>query len=919
LSTISQNNIVVNYVITSDQIAKTKNEFDKLTDAEKKAVDEAKKLSDQLKKTGQEGQDSGKKTETSLTKITGPIKQNSAALSAFTSQLKIAGDAATTAANKASAGFAGAEAAQRKSTAATNAFRNALTSISPAPLTKVKEEASKVKDETGNAAKELNGFSSIAKSGAGLLAGFFAISSIKAFADKIVETTIKFEGYSKAIEFGSGSAENFARNQEFLTNLINKYGLGLASTTDAYKSFFNASTLAGQSQQETNRQFEAVTKAGTTLKLTTDQMQGAFLALGQMMSKGTVQAEELRGQLGERIPGAFSIMAKALGVNERQLNKMLEQGQVLSKDALPKFAAELEKTFGPGAEKNLNGMVNSQNRFNNSIDELVLAIGNKLQPFLQGAYDLAAGIAKQLSGIGQGAKKETVENIALKKTESDIAKKILDVSIQQGVQIDRRRAASELLFSIDKKIDDQLTQNANSRIAKDELALKKGVQKLAILQAEEVLLTQIAGVEVKGGEKKKELTDAELKALKDQYDAKLKLLEIEKRIADINIEVTTEREDERTLKLLRNAEKFGKDKLAIDREFAALNVVDAENNAKLQTAIVKKQGNDVKVELKKQSDGFRDAEEKYDKEQLEAAKKLEEAKQKARKASMDKSQDDAKEMMKQSEEISKKSIEDEYKRIQKAEEEKAAIRQASFDLVVETTNSLFEIQSQYAANEMARKNKQFDEEIRLADGNVQKITEIEQKRAAAEKEYREKEFRANQLQAVANVVFNTAPIIAKYAAGVVTAPLAIIAAAAAAAQIIAIYAQPVPEFAEGTKGKPFKGRAIVGEKGTEKVVTQSGKVYYTPGVATLAQFDEPVQIIPNNQLGLNDRKQLSLIYGNTSRTNDSGGRIIEKLSNIESGLKNMPVAAISLDERGFMKKVRTPNRSTTILNNRFKN
>jgi hypothetical protein len=90
-------------------------------------------------------------------------------------------------------------------------------------------------------------------------------------------------------------------------------------------------------------------------------------------------------------------------------------------------------------------------------------------------------------------------------------------------------------------------------------------------------------------------------------------------------------------------------------------------------------------------------------------------------------------------------------------------------------------------------------------------------------------------------------------------------------------------------------------------------------VATLAQFDEPVQIIPNNQLGLNDRKQLSLIYGNTSRTNDSGGRIIEKLSNIESGLKNMPVAAISLDERGFMKKVRTPNRSTTILNNRFKN
>ena len=157
MSTISQNNIVVNYVITSDQIAKTKTEFDKLTDAEKKAVDETKKLNDSLKKTGQEGGQSVK-----------------------------------------------------------------------------------------NVGNEMNNLSGIVKSGAGLLAGFFALSSIKAFTERIIETTIKFEGYTKAIEFGSGSAENFARNQEFLTNLINKYGLGLAQTTEAYKSFFTASTLAGQ-------------------------------------------------------------------------------------------------------------------------------------------------------------------------------------------------------------------------------------------------------------------------------------------------------------------------------------------------------------------------------------------------------------------------------------------------------------------------------------------------------------------------------------------------------------------------------------------------------------------------------------------------------------------------------------------------
>jgi tape measure domain-containing protein len=910
LSTLSQNNIVVNYVLNDDQVNKAKTGFDKLTDSEKKAVDETRKLNDQLKKTGQEGQDSGKKTETALLRVTGPIRQNSAALSAFTSQLKVAGEVATTAANKASAGFAGVEAKQKAAAAAANAFRNALGSISPEPIIKVKEESQ-------NAAKELNGFSSIAKSGAGLLAGFFAVGSLVAFKDRLVETTIKFEGYSKAIQFGSGSAENFAKNQQFLNDLINKYGLGLASTTEAYKSFFNASTLAGQSQAETNKQFEAVTKAGTVLKLTTDQMQGAFLALGQMMSKGTVQAEELRGQLGERIPGAFSIMAKALNVNERQLNKMLEQGQVLSRDALPKFAAELEKTFGKDAEKNLNGMVNSQNRFNNSIDQLVLAIGTKLQPFLQGAYDLAAGIATQLAGIGQAAKKETTENIALKKAESDIAKKILDVSIQQGVQIDRRRAASELLIEIDAKIFNQLSKNADFRIAKDELGLKKGLEKLAILEKEEIILTQIAGVEIKNLKAKEPLTDAELKALKAQYDARLGLLALEKQERELRGKLANDPNAELTAEL-----KFLEDKLALQEQFAAKGVKISQTEitiTKEQQQIAKK---DYEAALMQ---NYKDTTDNED------------AKEKARKAAMDKTLEMTKDYAKFSKDISDKSTQDEIDNIEKtarirrdAEEarakyekkkadEKNDIIQASFDLAVTTTNGLFNLQSQYAANDMERKQKQFDQEIKLADGNQQKIDEINQKRTAAEKEYREKEFRANQAQAVANVIFQTAAIVAKWASNPVTAPLAALTLGVQAAQIGIIMAQPVPEFAEGTKGKAFKGKAIVGEKGTELVTTLSGKQYYTPPTATLAQFDEPVHITPNHLLGLNDKYLSSQYFNASSKTDSSGMQIVTELGEIKRELRSLPVAAISLDEKGFMKKVRTPNRSTTILNNRFKN
>jgi hypothetical protein len=436
--------------------------------------------------------------------------------------------------------------------------------------------------------------------------------------------------------------------------------------------------------------------------------------------------------------------------------------------------------------------------------------------------------------------------------------------------------------------------------AKKAVDLRK--QEIAFLQESEAkILGQIDGysqlIEEKG--KSTEKDKVNIKVIQEQYQARLKLLELEKQERELRGKIANDPQAGLTAEI-----KFLEDELALKK-------------------LYQQKGLDIKdIEIVITKEKLAIAEKDYDAGLMKNYKDTvdnEDAKQKAKKASMDKTLEDTKDYAKESEAISKKSIEDESKRIKKAEEEKAAIIQASIDLAAQTTNALFDLQSQYAANDFARKQKQFDEEVRLADGNVQKLTEIEERRRAAEKEYREKEFRANQAQAIANVIFNTAPIIAQYTAKVITAPLAIIAAAAATAQIGFILAQPVPEFAEGTKGKAFKGKAIVGEKGTELVTTLSGKQYYTPPTATLAQFDEPVHITPNHLLGLNDKYLSSQYFNNSGKKDTSGMQIVERLVSIENGLKNMPVAAISLDEKGFMKKVRTPNRSTTILNNRFKN
>ena len=59
--------------------------------------------------------------------------------------------------------------------------------------------------------------------------------------------------------------------------------------------------------------FTAVAGAARVMGASADDARGIFTALEQIVSKGTVSAEELRGQLGERLPGAFQIAARRYG------------------------------------------------------------------------------------------------------------------------------------------------------------------------------------------------------------------------------------------------------------------------------------------------------------------------------------------------------------------------------------------------------------------------------------------------------------------------------------------------------------------------------------------------------------------------------------------------------------------------------
>jgi tape measure domain-containing protein len=204
-----------------------------------------------------------------------------------------------------------------------------------------------------------------------LALAYISLQSAVQLLGRAFDTSLKIDQIKSALTFILGSTEAAEAQFDKLAQMADHLGLELTSLADSYKLFAGAAMTAGVSQNDTNRIFEAFAQAASVLKLSADDTRGALNAVSQMISKGNVQAEELRGQLGERLPGAFNLAAKAMGVTTKELNKMLEQGQVLATDLLPRLTEELEKTFGAATVEKTEGLVASVNRLSNTFTKAV--------------------------------------------------------------------------------------------------------------------------------------------------------------------------------------------------------------------------------------------------------------------------------------------------------------------------------------------------------------------------------------------------------------------------------------------------------------------------------------------------------------------------------------------------------------------
>lgn len=202
----------------------------------------------------------------------------------------------------------------------------------------------------------------------GIIGSFVGVWTFGSMLDTMRETDLMRRSLTGLTK--SPQDWEFIRQQSYRT------GTRIEDTSKGYRNFYAAASMAGFEKTSIQGMYGDVLTATRSIGASPQQTAGALLALEQMISKGKVSMEELRRQLGNALPGAFEIGAKAMNMTTAKFNEFVKSGKLASTEFVPKFIAQLKKEFAGGFVESTKSIDFALNNLHNSWVDFISDIGS---------------------------------------------------------------------------------------------------------------------------------------------------------------------------------------------------------------------------------------------------------------------------------------------------------------------------------------------------------------------------------------------------------------------------------------------------------------------------------------------------------------------------------------------------------------
>jgi len=217
-----------------------------------------------------------------------------------------------------------------------------------------------------------------------------SLGGVYALTSSFVNVNKQVGNFRAGMLLSSSSAAEASGQIAWLKTKASELGIAYRGATQDFTQFSATTSAMGATQSQTRVMYNDIMKIQTALAMTPDQAEGMTRALTQMVSKGKVMSEELKGQLAERVPGAVAIMAKAMGKTVPELFEMMKDGALNATEAVPKFLevyAKLAQDSGALKEAQ-GGLAFSINNLDTAWFQLMETLGDMgIKDLLKGALD----------------------------------------------------------------------------------------------------------------------------------------------------------------------------------------------------------------------------------------------------------------------------------------------------------------------------------------------------------------------------------------------------------------------------------------------------------------------------------------------------------------------------------------------------
>ena len=362
---------------------------------------------------------------------------------------------------------------------------------------------------------------------AGLVQGTVALIE---FSRASAQVAADMERLKTALSGVVDDQEDYEFGLKTVKTLSEKYAISQRVVLKGFTGIQASADAAGRSINDSADLMEGMIAVTLAKGKGLEELKGIMLAYQQVLSKGKPQAEELRGQISERVPGFMAGLAASMKKEMSELDKMMEKGEVTI-DHFIEYSKKLKTENSKLAQEMAQSMAFAGQRLTTAVENLQSSWGRVSMIIGSGLQDDMTWTIKQLDKLADAVERFIIADRKF--------------ALKSGRENDLYRAYLKIRLGKDweKKIQEQIDVLEGNKVIKG----KPTKEQQAAMKQEDA-----------NWRKLKERLELDLKYQKDRIRLGEEEAELQRKIGEIKLQFSDRKDITEIEALLKAIEKATK-------------------------------------------------------------------------------------------------------------------------------------------------------------------------------------------------------------------------------------------------------------------------------------------------------------------------------------------------------------------------